>query len=88
MKILSLDIASFGKFKNYQLDLPDNMTVVFGENENIVKALEYSKKLRADGTYCENSAFETLEETKAYAKSKGIKKIWVVTEDGVREETV
>ena len=34
MKILSLDIASFGKFKNYQLDLPDNMTVVFGENEN------------------------------------------------------
>ena len=34
MKILSLDIASFGKFKNYHLDLPDNMTVVFGENEN------------------------------------------------------
>lgn len=34
MKILSLDIASFGKFKSYQLDLPDNMTVVFGENEN------------------------------------------------------
>ncbi|MBQ9769531.1 MAG: AAA family ATPase [Clostridia bacterium] len=34
MKILSLDIAAFGKFKNYHLDLPDNMTVVFGENEN------------------------------------------------------
>lgn len=62
--------------------------IVFGENENIVKALEYSKKLRADGTYCENSAFETLEETKAYAKSKGIKKICVVTEDGAREEMV
>ncbi len=34
MKILSLDIAAFGKFKNYHLDIPDNMTVIFGENEN------------------------------------------------------
>ncbi len=62
--------------------------IVFGENENIVKALEYSKKLRADGTYCENSAFETLEETKEYAKSKGIKKICIVDVESVREETV
>lgn len=62
--------------------------IVFGENENIVKALEYSKKLRADGTYCENSAFETLEETKAYAKSKGIKNICIVGAESVREETV
>lgn len=34
MKILSLDIAAFGKFKNYHLDMPENLTVVFGENEN------------------------------------------------------
>ena len=62
--------------------------IVFSEKELIVKALAYAKKLRADGAYCENSAFETLEETKAYAKSKGINKICVVTEDGVREEIV
>lgn len=62
--------------------------IVFGENENIVKALEYSKKLRKAGTYCENSAFETLEETKEYAKSKGIKKICIVGAESVREETV
>lgn len=62
--------------------------IVFGENKNIVKALEYSKKLRADGTYCENSAFETLTETKEYAKSKGIKKICIVDAECVREETV
>lgn len=62
--------------------------IVFGENENIVKALEYSKKLRADGTYCENSAFDTLEETKEYAKSKGIKKICIVDAESVREEIV
>ena len=62
--------------------------IVFSEKELIVKALAYSKNLRYYGTYCENSAFETLEETKAYAKSKGIYKICIVTEDGVREETV
>ncbi len=33
MKIKSLDIASFGKFKNYHLDLSDSLTVIFGENE-------------------------------------------------------
>ena len=33
MKIKSLDIASFGKFKNYHLDLSDGLTVIFGENE-------------------------------------------------------
>ena len=59
--------------------------VVFGEKEYVVKALEYSKNLRADGVYCENSTFETYEETKEYAISKGIKKICVISET-VREE--
>lgn len=34
MKIRSIDIAAFGKFKNFHLDFSDNMTVIFGENEN------------------------------------------------------
>jgi ATP phosphoribosyltransferase regulatory subunit len=62
--------------------------IVFSEKELIVKALAYSKNLRYYGTYCENSTFETLSETKEYAKSKGINKICIVTEDGVREEIV
>ena len=62
--------------------------IVFSEKDLIVKALAYSKNLRYYGTYCENSTFETFEETKEYAKTKGIKKICVVTENGVREETV
>ena len=33
MKIKSIDIASFGKLKNYHLDLSDSFTVIFGENE-------------------------------------------------------
>ena len=59
--------------------------IVFGEQEYIIKALEHSKKLREEGIYCENSTFETLEETKEYALSKGIKKVCVVGET-VREE--
>ena len=59
--------------------------IVFGEQDYIVKALEYSKNLRANDVYCENSTFETLAETKEYALSKGIKKVCVVGET-VREE--
>ena len=59
--------------------------IVYGEQEYIIKALEYSKNLRAEGVYCENSTFETLEATKEYALSKGIKKVCVVSET-VREE--
>ena len=59
--------------------------IVFGEKENIVKALEYSKNLRLEGIYCENSTFETLDETKEYAIAKGIKRICIVGES-VREE--
>ena len=59
--------------------------IVFGEQNYIIKALQYSKNLRANGVYCENSTFETLEDTKEYAFSKGIKKVCVVGET-VREE--
>ncbi|MBQ1187359.1 MAG: AAA family ATPase [Clostridia bacterium] len=33
MKIKSIDIASFGKLKNYRLELSDGLNVIFGENE-------------------------------------------------------
>lgn len=33
MKINCIDIAGFGKFKNFHLDLSDGMTVIFGQNE-------------------------------------------------------
>ncbi len=59
--------------------------IVYGEQNYIIKALQYSKNLRGNGVYCENSTFETLEDTKEYALSKGIKKVCVVGET-VREE--
>ncbi len=62
--------------------------IVFGENEYITNAIEYSKSLRDSGIYCENSTFETLEETIDYAKSKGIGKICVIDKNGVGEKSI
>lgn len=62
--------------------------IVFGEKDYITDALAYSKELRAKGIYCENSTFETIEETKEYAKTKNISKICIIDTNGVREETV
>ncbi len=33
MKIKSVDIASFGKFKNYKIDFSDGFNVIYGQNE-------------------------------------------------------
>ncbi len=34
MKIKSIDIAAFGRFKNYHLSFDDGFSIVYGENEN------------------------------------------------------
>lgn len=56
MKIKSLDIASFGKFKNFHLDLSDGLTVIFGENEkgkstimSFVRMMFYGNTGKASG---------------------------------------
>ena len=33
MKIKAIDIAAFGKFKNFHLDLSDGLSVIYGQNE-------------------------------------------------------
>lgn len=58
--------------------VPD--AIVFGENENIIKSVAYSNALAKSGITVENSLFDTLEETKEYAVQKGIKKLYVVSE--------
>lgn len=56
MKIKSIDIASFGKFKNFHLDLSDGLTVIFGENEkgkstvmSFVRMMFYGNTGKASG---------------------------------------
>ncbi|WP_295210710.1 ATP phosphoribosyltransferase regulatory subunit [Ruminococcus sp.] len=52
--------------------------VVFGEKGFVVEAMAYAQQLVREGLTVENSLFNTEEETKAYAKAKGIKKLIVV----------
>ena len=59
-----------------KLRTPD--AVVFGEKGYVVEAMEYAQTLVREGLTVENSLFNTLDETKTYAKSKGIKKLVVV----------
>ena len=58
--------------------------LVFGENGFEVEAMAYVHKLVKQGVKAENSLFDTLDESKAYAKENGIAKL-VVINDKVNE---
>ncbi|MBR1663831.1 MAG: ATP phosphoribosyltransferase regulatory subunit [Ruminococcus sp.] len=64
---------------HYSLKTPD--AVVYGEKGHVVEAIAYARNLARDGKTVENSLFDTLDETKVYAVSKGIKKVITVGED-------
>lgn len=64
------------------LKTPD--CIVFGEKGYVVEAISFAQKLVRDGMIVENSLFDTLDETEAYARSKGIHKIYSVN-DSVQE---
>ena len=52
--------------------------LVFGENGFEVEAMAYVHKLVKQGIKAENSLFDTLDESKAYAKENGISKLVII----------
>ena len=64
------------------------VAIVWGENGYVTDALEYSKWLRETGVYCETGTFDTLRETREYAKSKGMRVIYIFDKNGMRLEKV
>ena len=54
--------------------------LVFGENGFEVEAMAYVHKLVKQGVKAENSLFDTLDESKAYAKENGIAKLVVIND--------
>ena len=62
-----------------KLKKPD--CIVFGEKGYVVEALAFAHKLSRDGIIVENSLFNSLEETKEYAFTKDIHKIYAVTDE-------
>ncbi len=59
--------------------------IVWGADEFITDALEYSKSLRDSGVYCEISNFATKEETIEYAKQKNFTTACIIDENGTSE---
>ena len=45
-------------------------------------ALAEAEAMLADGVVCEVSPFETTEQARAYAESRGISRLWTVGEEG------
>ncbi|MGN1114078.1 MAG: ATP phosphoribosyltransferase regulatory subunit [Oscillospiraceae bacterium] len=63
--------------------------IVYGKKGCVVEALVFGQELVNKGLTIENSLFDTIEETKEYAKKKGIPKIYVIDQnDDVTEITV
>lgn len=59
-----------------ELKVPD--CIVYGEKGCVVEAIAFGQELVRKGMTIENSLFDTLDETKEYAKETGIKKIYVI----------
>lgn len=59
--------------------------IVWGADDFITNALEYSKTLRDRGVYCEISDFATAEETIEYAKQKNFTTVCIIDENGTSE---
>ncbi len=59
--------------------------IVWGDENYITNALEYSKTLRSKDIFCEMSNFSTAEETIEYAKQKGIKTVCIIDKNGMSE---
>ena len=59
--------------------------IVWGAENYITNALEYSKTLRSKEIFCEMSNFSSAEETVEYAKQKGIKTVCIIDKNGMSE---
>ena len=79
-----IDINLAVKFllKNHDFIRPtQSKAIVFGRDGYETKAIEYVKQLIPELGQCELSVFDTEEETKDYARKKGIGKLYIVGED-------
>ena len=59
--------------------------IVWGADDYITEALNFSQELRNKGVFCEMSDFTSAEETKEYAKKKGFKTLCIIDENGTSE---
>lgn len=72
-----------------EVKLPKPVDVlVFGEDGCEIKALRYITQLNEKGFICENSIFETMQQSYEYAVRRGIKRLVYVTKEKITESKV
>lgn len=81
-------IAQYLRKNNMSPNIKTADCIVFGKNGSVVEAIAFGQKLVRNGMIIENSLFDTLDETKEYAKSTGITKVYVVDGNKVDEVNV
>ena len=62
--------------------------LIYAEEENIVSAVLHCNKLIKDGYIADYADFKTLEEARSNAQIRGIERLDIVTENGVKTETL
>ena len=58
--------------------------LIFAEESCIVQSVKYCRQLISEGLRVEYADFETLDEAMNYARTRNIKRLDVITPDGVR----
>lgn len=77
---INIDAASklIKRSNTYKVCVAD--AIVFSESGYEMAGFEYMRKMISEGMTVENSVYDTPEETRKYAESKGIKKLFCVSD--------
>jgi len=82
---VNVDAVAAAELKKVDFTSAPADVLVFGENGYEAAAVAHSRKLISDGMTAETAVFDTIEEAKAYAAKKGIKRVDTVSSEIVSE---
>ena len=82
---VNVDAVAAAELKKVDFTPAPADVLVFGENGYEAAAVAHSRKLISDGMTAETAVFDTIEEAKAYATKKGIKRVDTVSSEIVSE---
>lgn len=82
---VNVDAVAAAELKKVDFTPAPADVLVFGENGYEAAAVAHSRKLISDGMTAETAVFDTIEEAKAYAAKKGIKRVDTVSSEIVSE---
>ena len=82
---VNVDAVAAAELKKVDFTPAPADVLVFGENGYEAAAVAHSRKLISEGMTAETAVFDTIEEVKAYAAKKGIKRVDTVSSEIISE---